>query len=291
MERIKRNRTASLILCSDIHLRDDAPKCFIGNFEEEQWLAITYVAELQKKHGCVVLHAGDLFHHWKPSPWLLSRAIELLPKMFITVYGQHDLPQHNMELSHKSGMNTLLQAGKVTILRDGSWGWEPKGGRGIIVKDKEILAWHHMTYLTKPFPGAEGGMAEGILRKYPQYDLIVTGDNHQSFTIEYKGRRLVNPGSLTRQTASQIDFKPRVALWYAEDNSIEWVYMPIQKDAITREHIEVKEQRDARITAFVSSLKDDYEKTLSFEDNLEQHFATNHIRKEVKEIIYKSLEK
>ena len=61
---------------------------------------------------------------------------------------------------------------------------------------RKVLVWHHMTYITKPFPGVTGGNAGGILRKYPEYDLIVTGDNHVSFTTEYEGKRLVNPGIL-----------------------------------------------------------------------------------------------
>jgi len=133
-------------------------------------------------------------------------------------------------------------------------------------------------------------MAEGILRKYPQYDLIITGDCHQSFTVEHEGRRLVNPGNLTRQVADQIDFKPRVALWYAEDNSIEWVYLPIQENVISREHITKVEERDNRIDAFISRLNDDYKTTLSFEDNLQEFIKVNDIRDSVKQIIYKAID-
>jgi hypothetical protein len=133
-------------------------------------------------------------------------------------------------------------------------------------------------------------MAEGILRKYPKFDLIVTGDNHTSFTIEYKGRRLVNPGNLTRQTADQINYKPRVALWYAEDNSIQWVNLPIQNDVITREYIDRKEQRDKRIEAFVSQLSEDWEKGVSFEQNLKSFQKTNNVDEDVMKIIYKAID-
>jgi hypothetical protein len=294
MERTKNNKKVSAILCSDFHLREDTPTCFTGDFQIEQWGAVDCISDLQEKYDCLVFHAGDLFHHWKASPWLLSMAMEHLPKKFHSIYGQHDLPQHSWELKNKSGLHALAVAGKVKILDGTHWGQEPLGivlpvdGR---LKDaKEILVCHHMTYLSKPFPGAEGGMAEGILRKYPQFSLICTGDNHCSFDIEYKGRRLVNPGNITRQTADQIDFKPRVALWYAEDNSIQWVYLPIQEGVISREHIDIKEQRDARIDAFVSKLNDDYVTELSFEQNLENFFNANNTREPIKEIIYKSLE-
>jgi hypothetical protein len=133
-------------------------------------------------------------------------------------------------------------------------------------------------------------MAEGILRKYPKYDLIVTGDNHTSFTVAYKGRRLVNPGNLTRQAADQIDYKPRVALWYAEDNVIEWVPLPMQKGVISRDHITKVEERDKRIHAFITQLSEDWDVELSFEKNLERFQQANDVEEDVMQIIYESLE-
>lgn len=295
----KAKKNPDLILTSDWHLREDTPTCFTGDFQMEQWEAVQTVFDLQAKYDCPVVHAGDLFHHWKPSPWLLSQALFFLPNNFWSIYGQHDLPQHSLELQEKSGTHTLFKAGKIHILPRVHFGQKPEdfhyindvGVEGWVgVKDKRILVWHHMTYINPPYPGATGGNAISILRKYPQYDLICCGDNHQSFYTEYEGRLLVNPGNLTRQTADQIDFQPRVALWYADTNSIEWVNIPIQKDAITREHIEVKEQRDARIDAFISKLDGDWVAGMSFEENLEAFFAKNETRDSVKQIIYKAIE-
>ena len=84
--------------------------------------------------------------------------------------------------------------------------------------------------------------------------------------------------------------KPRVYLWFAEENRVQPIYLPIQEDVISREHIEVKEKRDARIDAFISKLDGDWEAEMSFEDNLEAFFQANKIRQSVKDIIYKALE-
>lgn len=287
MERIKTNKTPSAIFCSDFHLREDTPTCFVGDFQKEQWDALQFIKDLQAKYKCDVIHAGDLFHVWKSSPWLLSMTMQHIPAHFNTIYGQHDLPQHSWGLRNKSGVFTLEKAQYINVLDGCHWGQEPDVKHAIF--GNRVLVWHHLTYLTKPFPGAEGGMAEGLLRKYP-YDLICTGDCHQSFTIEYQGRRLVNPGNLTRQTADQADFQPRVALWYSEDNSIEWVNLPIQKDTISREHLEVKEQRNERIDAFVSSLNGEYKTEMSFEQNLDAFLQVNPVRDSVKQIIYKNIE-
>ncbi len=218
-------------------------------------------------------------------------AIQHFPKQAYCIAGQHDLPQHNMSLIEKSGLFTLVKAGVVTLLDECHWGQEPNKGSYYFEKyDCHLLVWHHMTYLSSPFPGAEGGMAEGILRKHNKFPIILCGDNHCSFTIEYQGRRLVNSGNLTRQTADQADYKPRVALWYAGDNSIEWVYLPIQEGVISRKHLDIKAQRDERIQAFVSKLNGDYEVGLSFEQNLEEFFSKNNVKEAVKQIIYQSIE-
>ncbi len=296
MERIKVNKP-TIIFCSDLHFREDTPTCWTGDFQKEQWDSIDYISKLQQRWNIPVVSAGDILHVWKSSPWLLSMIMKHIPAKFFSCIGQHDLPQHSLSLLDKSGFGTLRESGYIKTAEDWDldidihfchWGEEPK--IDLDKRRKHILVWHHLTYLTKPFPGAEGGMAEGLLRKYSMYDLICTGDCHQSFTVEYQGRRLVNPGNLTRQTADQADFQPRVALWYSEDNSIEWVNLPIQKDVISREHLAVKEERDARIDAFVSSLDGDYKTEMSFEQNLESFFQVNTVRDSVKNIIYRSLD-
>lgn len=288
MKRIRLNRKPDSILCSDFHLREDTPTCWVGDFLQEQWSSLDFIYDLQDQYNCEVVHAGDLFHHWKPSPWLLSMTIQHLPKKFYTIFGQHDLPQHNLDLAEKCGIQTLHLAQALTILPGCHWGLTPEGY--IPWHDKKLLVWHNMTYMVKPYPQAGGGFAVGKLMKHPQYDLIVTGDNHQSFCVEHEGRLLVNPGNLTRQVADQIDYQPRVALWYAEDNSIEWVNIPIKEGVISREHIDVKEQRDKRIEAFISKLDGEWEAGMSFEQNLEKFQKTNTVADNVMQIIYKAIE-
>jgi DNA repair exonuclease SbcCD nuclease subunit len=292
MERTKWAKKPFAILCGDLHLRESTPTCRIDDFWKAQWDKMKFIKNLQEKFDCVVLCGGDVFDHWKPSPYLLSETINHLPKKFYTVLGNHDLPQHSMELVDKCGVTVLEKAGKLVVLGGWHFGQSPERGEGGMLGPggKIICVWHHMTYISKPYPEAKGGMAEGILRKYPQFDLIVTGDNHTSFTVEYEGRRLVNPGNLTRQTADQINYQPRVALWYAEDNSIEWANIPVMQNVITREHIEQRQQRDSRIEAFITQLNADWDAGMSFESNLKKFEQANNIDKEIMEIIYKSIE-
>ena len=287
------------ILTGDWHLIETQPTCRTDNFVEAQWKKVDFVKDLQKKYKCPVFHSGDLFEYWKPSPNLLSETIKHLPNDFYTVYGNHDLPQHNLELSYKSGVYTLATGGHLRILptchwgeepNKNSWTWEfPRSDGGSDTKN--ILVYHIMTYQgKKPWPGCIDPMAAKLLRKYPQYDLILTGHNHQSFTEEFEGRLLVNPGSLTRHKVDQIDHRPCVYLWYAKTNTVEPVYLPIEQGVISREHIEHTQERNDRIDAFISRLDDDWEAAVSFEENLQRFESTNKVRKSVMEIVYKAIE-
>lgn len=275
------------ILIGDVHLRETQPVCRVDDFWETQWKEIDFICELQRKHNCPVLCSGDLFHHWKPSPYLLAKTMQHLPKRFYTVYGNHDLPQHNLENKTKSGIYTLETAGALTVLDGGHWG-QSLENPAMVISDYKIAVWHVMTWKgQEPYPGCADPDALRLLKTHKDFDLILTGHNHEFFTVEHGDRFLINPGSINRQEAGQIDFAPQVVLWYGDSYSV--VYIPIDPHAVTREHIQEKQKRDDRINAFINRLNQDYEIGVSFEKNLEQFFQTNEIRDSVKQIIYDAL--
>jgi DNA repair exonuclease SbcCD nuclease subunit len=214
-----------------------------------------------------------------------------------------------LELVDKCGINVLQAANKVTVWRGVHWGQKPDYSENkegdpshIVRKDpsyRRILVWHKMNYKGKaPWPGCTDPSALKLLKKYPQYDLILTGDNHKTFTEEYEGRRLVNPGSLMRMDADQVEHRPCVFLWYAEDNSIKQVFIPIEENVISREHIDQVKERNGRLDAFIKRLDLQFgigkskgsEGGASFEDNLTRFIKKNKTRPAIVQIIYKSIE-
>ena len=297
MERVVKKPSA--ILVSDIHLREDVPVCRTDDYWTAQWRKIDFISNLQKKWNIPVLHGGDLFDKWKPSPWLLTETIKRIPAKFFSCMGQHDVPQHNMDLAYKSGFGTIKEAEYIKNSEDWDsnieihfchFGQEPP--IDIDKRIKHILVWHKMVWQgKKPYPTCTDEPASSILKKYPMYNTILCGDNHKTFVEEYEGRLLVNPGSMMRMDADQADHKPCVFLWYAEDNSVQQVFLPIEEGVVSREHLVVKQERDSRIDAFISKLNDKYEVSLSFEDNLTAFFNANNTDSEIKQIIYKSIEK
>lgn len=287
------------ILTADWHLREDTPICRKDNFEVTQWKKVDFISDLQRQHDCVVLHAGDLFDYWKPSPYLLSQTILHLPRKFYTVYGNHDLPQHDMLLQRKSGVYTLYAAKALNILpffhynQFKYYNFEFPFETEYPIEG--VVAIHQMVYQHElPWPGCTDYRANELISAWkkkmePSYKVLLTGDNHKSFVVEDQGIVLVNPGSLTRQKADQIDHQPCVYLLYS-DYSVEKVYLPFDESAVTREHLVNKKERDERLEAFVSSLSQDWEAELDYEKEVEKFLKMNNISESVKSIVYRALD-
>jgi predicted phosphodiesterase len=289
-------KKASAILTGDWHLREDTPLCRIDNYWQEQWRKVTFIVILAAKHQCPVIHSGDLFNHWKPSPYLLSKTMEYLPNDFWTVYGNHDLPQNNIEMREKSGIEVLDRAGALDVLSGYHWNQvlSKQGTLGLEMFRKRMLVWHTMVWQgDQPWPGCTDPEARKLLRDTKGPDIIVTGHNHKPFVAERDGRLLVNPGSLMRMSADQVDHKPRVYLWFEEDNTVEPVYIPIDVNgisAVSRVHLQQVQEKDKRIEAFIEKLDMDWSSEVSFRKNLDQFFINNDIPTKVQDLVWESLE-
>jgi len=298
------------IITADIGLQEGQPVCRLDNYWEAQARKILWLKELQEQYGCPILDGGDLFEQWKASPFLLQWALQNLPDGIITTPGNHDLKAHNLDLYDQGGLAVLENAGKVQVPQtfvtyNGDfdifpfpWGtstgpldleWRRKFERSKTGKSVALV--HTMTYVGRsPFPGCIDPGAMTLLKQMQGYDLIIVGHNHKPFIVEHEGRKLISPGSLTRTTADQIDYRPQVYLWYAEDNSVEPVYVPIEDNVVSRDHLEIVENREARISAFVERLGGEFEVSLSFRNNLQNFFGENRVRKAVQDLVWGSVD-
>ncbi len=300
MKRTKGIKKPSAILTGDWHLRESTPICRMDDFWNAQWKKVTFIRNLQIDFGCPILHSGDLFDHWKPSPYLLTITMENLPDGMNIVYGNHDLPQNSLQRADHSGLYALAVADKLQILRQFHWSDEIGSDGSLFFPgcDKRVAIWHGMTFPdgTSPWPGCTDKSAGEILKDHPEYDLIVTGHNHETFIHEFEGRLLVNPGSVMRQDADQVEHEPCVFLWFAETNTVKKIIIPHAKGVISRDHIDQPEIRKKRLEAYINTMKsalgEDQEwlDSLSFEKNLEKFFSANPISKKIKELIWQNME-
>ena len=283
------------ILTADWHLRDTVPACRKDDFWRTQWKKVKYVSNLQKKYDCPVLHAGDLFDHWRTTPYLLSKTIECLPDKFYTVYGNHDLPYHNLENSDKSGVMVLERAGRIKVLNHKT---DPMGLNfgvtpALCHENTNCYVWHQYVWTD----GCSHAMAdpdekaENLLATYfdgtSHPTLVLTGDNHTPFTYRRGNVLLVNPGPLTRQKAD--DKRPRVYLYNKETGELLLHYIPTSKRFVTREHLDVQLNRLARVNTFIEKLNDDWTGEMDLTEQLKNTARLSKIEKPVMDIIYRAI--
>jgi DNA repair exonuclease SbcCD nuclease subunit len=310
MNKFKRKRQiirkADAVLAADLHIRADIPLCRTDNYLEAQFNKLNFIFDLCQKNDCPLLVAGDIGNKSQWPNWLLEAVIGIV-KIYnidiICILGQHDLPEHRLENCQKSGCGVLHSANTINLLQSPkvidhvsvvfpfSYGQKITTPTKFKNTDQLIAMTHQMVIENKPlWPDQKAPKGHELLKKFPEYDLILSGDNHNPFVAKYEGRLLVNPGSMMRMAAGQIDHKPRVYKWFADTNEVEAIYLPIEKNVVSRIHIEIKQSRDKRMDAFVSRMSDDIEIGLSFEENLKQYFNKNRTKKTIQDKVWKAVE-
>jgi len=300
-------KQADAILSADWHIRDTIPECRSDDFLTAQYDKFEFLSELQILHNCPVLVAGDVYDYWKPTPELLSWSFDMIPSNTYTIPGNHDLQAHSLKNIGRSGAHALAAGRGLQLFSKGHglrkcyknlqmFGF-PFGVKLRPCKPDSkwfrIAIVHKFIYKGKePFPGAAevGSTAKTLLKKMSGYDLILTGDNHQTFTATLDDALLVNPGSFMRTTATQIDHKPCVFLWYAAENRVEKVFLPAKEGVITREHLDVVNERKERESVFIEKLNSDVELSHSFTQNMKGYLSANHVDESVKEMIWESMD-
>jgi len=303
--RTPQTKKATAILAADLHIRSDVPMCRTDDYLETQFSKLEFIFQICKNNECPLLVAGDIGNKSQWPNWLLEKVIALVNKYeidIVGILGQHDLPEHRLDYWLKSGCGVLHSSmalfiiqGELTMddictLHPFSYGKQITDAQSK-KKQLKVAMTHQMVIENKPlWPGQKAPKGNALLKKLPGYSLILCGDNHTPFVAEYDGRLLVNPGSMMRMTAAQIDHKPRVYKWFADTNTVETVYLPIKKSVVNRVHIEDKQERDKRMEAFVSRISSDIEIGLSFESNLEEYFNSNRTKESVRNKIWRAME-
>lgn len=286
------------IFSADWHLRTDNPVCRTDNFEKTIWKKVEWVIDLAASKQVPVFIAGDLSHRPTIPTGMLNRLIEKVQRddqsnWIIAVPGQHDLPYNSMKFMRRSSFYTLHMTNIIcwrndifSYLNNGirlavsltPWGWEPKKKAEMKQYDGciKILLWHHMVVNENPlWPSQNADKSSDILKQFSQFDLIITGDNHQSYSkalspVNGQKRLHINPGSIARTTIAQIDFQPCVYEVFS-DGSFEIHYIPIEDGVFDMSLLTIRgkdETAEYEITSGVTDMKLDFCQEL--ENNLSE---------------------
>lgn len=277
-------KKADAIFCADLHIRDDIPISRTDDYQQAQFNKLRFIDELAVKNDCTVYVAGDIFHKAKSSKLLEIKIINTLDASWECIPGNHDLPGHNTERIFESSLGILAAADTMLINHtplDYVYYFS--------IKEKRIGLIHKLVHADVKITAGNKVIsysAKKLLKDNPECDIIISGDNHQTFIVEDKKRLLVNPGSMMRMTADQQEHQPCVFLYYSDTNTVEKVFLPIEKNVISREHIEKVNKYNERLENFVSKINDQFELSLSFEKNIEAYLKANDTREPVKKIIW-----
>jgi DNA repair exonuclease SbcCD nuclease subunit len=296
------------IFCADLHLRSDVPICRVDNYWQAQETKLNFIISLAKKHRCPIIIAGDAGHKSEWNDALLRWTIKKIEDLEIYLTpGQHDLPNHNLEKWEESGVGVLESSCKNFIFMSKNgfidlgrslfvvfsfpFGEKIKHLTPEVMNNRKIAVSHQLIIEggKLEWPEQKAIPAQILLKEFPEYNIILTGDNHKPFVVEHQGRYVVNPGSMMRMSADQIDHKPRVYLWNAETNQVKAEYLPIDDNVIDRGHIDDPTEKDKRMKAYVEHLQKGRDISLSFEQNMERFLQSNHIDKTVKDKIRRAM--
>lgn len=309
---------------SDWHFRLTTPR----SRAEEDWKAVQFealyqIAQLCREHDCPVVIAGDVLDDgWRADkcpPELINEAYEILclfPHVY-AVAGQHDLPNHRLDLFGKSALHTLSLTGKVTILdwqhpqifgglvlTGFSWGElrqappEPakvrdvnSGSRLMNVAAIHANVWHNDT--TKHKESRDDESVGAWRKKLKGYDVAVFGDNHKGFLTPRKdgGPVIYNTGGPLNRNSDEKGVKRHVGLVF-DDGSVDKHYLNTSserwkdaEDALTDPAAKLTD------TEFITDLAAVGPEFLDFVSSVMRHLRKKNVRDEVQRLVTDILKK
>lgn len=275
------------IITSDWHLTDKTPENRQDDYPSTQENKVLYTLDyaLNTLDCQAILHGGDVFDK-SSAPYKVTnkyvshlkhiKSIGMEKPNIIAVPGQHDLPYHSVKSFPNSPFATLAYSGiigvadsaPVKIIQDnqtvciyGCW-WNQEIPEPVSKDTFNILIMHRLVSPKELWFGQEGITYSSNLIRELKYDLIVTGDNHKTFTERYRKRVLANPGSLMRKKSDQMDHKPCFMVFDTETLDLETVYIPVEPiedvmdiEALVEEKVET-EELNRFVDALVSKRKE-----------------------------------
>jgi len=282
-----------LLITGDWHIRQTTPQRRVDDYWETVRKKVNFIVDLAVKEGCkLILQPGDLFDSHRAND-LLKRYLILRLKIrkikVITVFGQHDLRYHSSN-TRNTPLAVLGAAGVVSLaysepidfgdvhIYGASW-YEEIPEKVIDPDAFNILIMHKMVIENeKLWDGQDDHKLGNILLKTLPYNLIVSGDNHNSFLIGNNPKRLVNCGSLLRSNIDQINHKPVVYVFDTNTEVLERHWVPCEPfdQVFDMAKVSAEKERDKKMEAFVNKLTGEAElEGLDFIKNLHSFVGMN----------------
>lgn len=303
-----------LLILGDMHITKKAPQNRLDNYWETVERKLKSIFQIAIKNNVkVILQPGDLFDSANVSLNTIGIFAGMVKEWqrhsngkFFSICGQHDLLFHNLnnpntphELLCKAGLmfNPCSSPRNMEGIDVYGADW---GSPIPIPKNKKaynILLIHKMIIQSKNhklWPGQEEyGTANSILTDN-KYDIIISGDNHQSFIMCIKDRYLFNNGSLLRTTIRQGTHKPYVIIVDTAEDTKDYkkVFIPVSpfEQVMDIRGCEKEKETNDTLEKFIEELKITENVDYNYSAKVYEIMKKNKVNKFTKNIVEKILE-
>lgn len=291
-----------MIAAADIHLQLKPPRCRTES--EADWLEyqrriLRFIVDTANEQNDDLYLVGDIFDKAVSSPAMVRMFIEEMSRLRGTCYimaGNHDLPEHSFDELYRSSYGVLEAMGhhpefRIKSISESGHAYVPFGGvKPIGNKENGILFVHQFIVESNDdiIPGMTATTARTLAGDYPEFDLIICGDNHHSFRKNVKGQTILNCGCVSKRN---IDFKDaELCIWRInEEEGLEIQRIPIPDTSVLVRDaaVEAKKESEEKFSELVALLKETGAMTLDYVANLrgKAHVLGERPRRELLEVV------
>jgi DNA repair exonuclease SbcCD nuclease subunit len=258
------------LLLSDVHGTDKLPVARKDDIWKTFDFKFSYILNYAREHAIPILQAGDLSdksRNWNVLDYFINKLNKRIK--FMSVFGQHDMYYRSNPNVTPSTLLTLIKTGFITPLSTtptsvenvdiygANWGDEipePKNQN-----KRNVLVIHAPISLREEWSGQVRESPKRLAKKYPDFDLILTGDIHRKFLVAHGHRFIANTGPMLRLEATEYNLrhKPCFFVWDSDGLSVKKVIIPHRPaiEVLTRDHIDKTKMSKVELKDFVKKLK------------------------------------
>jgi len=294
----------------DLHITDQKPENRLDDYFETLSGKVKWIFEFGKEKGCdIIALPGDIFNTHRANDFLKQHLIKIIiqygfENKVLVSFGQHDQRYHSTDRSN-TPLNVLDAANIVKVL--GEFPLIYPGDKvafygasfeedipPITTKDFfNVLVTHRMIIEEKLWEGQEEFDRSNLLLRQNDFDLIISGDNHNTFITKSGKKTLINCGSLMRSNIDQANHKPCIFIYDTVSREAIRYDIPVKpfEEIMNIEDAVEDKKHDERMAAYIKTLDGNVEiKGMKFKMNLKTYIAANEVEEGVQDIFGEVIE-